>query len=494
MDQVTVFLSLGTTLLEALELTFRMAWETWWALVLGFTLAGAIEAFVSEKQMTRTLGGRGWKEVGLGTLFGAASSSCSYSAVSTSKTLFKKGASGVASLGAFMFASTNLVIELGLVIWVLLGWQFVVGEYIGGIIVVILLVISFKHVVPTRWFEDARAHLHKMEEAECAACGMTVDTPADEGITQHFDGDLEQFCCGGCLSAYESQVERSEDRSWLETISSVQGWKTAARTTIKEWDMLWVDIAIGFVLAGFVGAFVPASWWEALFSAEGTFSLVVLNTAIAVLIGVLTFMCSVGNVPFALVLWTNGLPFGSVLAFVYADMIIPPLTNLYRKYYGWRLATVLFSALFLAAVLAGVVVHYLMGGLGLIPVQGEVGGHVSGEFTTALNLLFTPVFLGQVYLTYGPNRLEQWIWNVPTRLERVLNQVKESGEIVDAGVRELLRSFDEASDQTDEALASFRSGFDELGVALRLLWQGIRKLKRRLWESYRAIRDGLRME
>ena len=420
-------MSVTATVVDALSRIVGMTWATWWALVLGFTISGVVEVFVSEQRMTELLGGDGRREVALGSLFGAASSSCSYSAVGTAKSLFKKGASGTASLGAFMFASTDLVIELGLVLWILLGWEFVVGEYLGGIVAIGVLVLLFRHVVPEAWFDAAREHLHAMEETTCAACGMDADPTDDDTTTLETTGGTRYFCCGGCQRAYESQHDvDGEDVHWTRKLLTIEGWDTACAKTVKEWEMLWTDIALGFVLAGVVGAFVPGAWWATLFGAEHGFGSVVVATVIAVVIGVVTFMCSVGNVPFAVVLWTNGLPFGSVLSFVYADLIIPPLLKTYRRYYGTRMATVLFASLAFAAIVAGVAVHYLMGGLGLIPAR-TAGGTLSGEYTTVLNLVFTPIFVWQLYMTYGPEKLENAVRSLPSAVWRA------GGTVLDAG-------------------------------------------------------------
>jgi len=397
------------TLVRAVELVAEMTWDTWWALVLGLTISGAVEVFVSEEQLTGLLGGDGWREASIGAAFGVASSSCSYSAVGTTKTLFKKGASGAASLGAFMFASTDLVVELGLVLWVLLGWQFVVGEYLGGVVAVAVMVLLFRHVIPESWVEAAREHVRTHDESVCATCDMTVEPDAEDIVVEDVDGRTEYFCCSGCLQVYRSTGDGG-------ALFSRAGWTSAASATMKDWEMIGRDLVLGFVVAGVVGAAVPETWWTALFGTQGTFEGVLLNSIIAVLIGVLTFMCSVGNVPFALVLWRNGLPFGGVLAFIYADLIIPPLVNLYRRYYGTRMAATLFVSLFLAAVVAGVVVHYLMTWAGIVPSQGVVGGTISNEYTTVLNLVFTPIFAGQVVATYGRDavaaKLRAWVGEV----------------------------------------------------------------------------------
>jgi hypothetical protein len=399
-------MSVTESLVEAAVLVGEMAWDTWWALVLGLTLSGAIEAFVGDETVSRALGDDGWREVALAGLFGAASSSCSYSAVGTAKTLFKKGASGVASLGAFMFASTDLVLELGLVIWVLLGWQFVVGEYLGGVVAVVVIAAVLKYAVPDAWFDAARDHVRAVDGAACPACGMAVDPGADDVVSTEVEGRRLDFCCGGCLRVHRARTTDG-GASLGRRLRSRDGWVSAANAAVKDWEMIWDDVVLGFVLAGLVGAFVPASVWEGLFGAGTTPSAVVTTAVVAAMVGAVTFMCSVGNVPFALVLWRNGLSYGGVLTFVYADLLIPPLVNLYRKYYGVRLATAITVALFLGAVVAGVVVGYVVGGLGVVPDPGTTGGVVGDEYTTVLNAVFTPVFLGQLYVAWGPKELER---------------------------------------------------------------------------------------
>ncbi|MDS0260583.1 permease [Haloarcula sp. S1CR25-12] len=395
----------------------EMVWDTWWALVLGFALSGAVEAFVSEERMQRALGDDGWEQLGLAGVLGAASSSCSYSAVGTTKTLFKKGASGAASLGVFMFASTDLVVELGLVMFVLLGWQFVVGEYFGGIVAVLVLAAIFKYLVPEAWVETAREHARAADGITCGGCDAEMDPEADDALRVESETGVEHFCCGGCQRVYEARTD--ETVGWREHLASPEGWKSAARASMKDWEMLWDDIAVGFVVAGLAGALIPAAWWAALFPAEATVGGVVAATALAVGIGVVTFMCSVGNVPFALVLWTNGLPFGAVLSFIYADLLIPPLVNVYRRYYGARMAAVLTVSLTAAAFVAGIAAHYLVG-LTIAPPTGTVGGTVPDSYTLALNAVFTPVFLAQAYLVYGREGLARRVDTVVGALTRAL--------------------------------------------------------------------------
>ncbi|MFB6302358.1 MAG: permease [Haloferacaceae archaeon] len=388
------------TLLEGLRFAGEMAWETWWALVLGFTIAGAVETFVSEERMSDVLGGGGWRELGLGTLFGAASSSCSFGAVATTKSLFKKGASPVASLAAFQFASTNLVIELGLVMWILLGWQFVLADYVAGLILILLLAAVFKYLVPAAWFEAARDHLQSIEGVRDPSCGMEVDPTSDDVVALDTDGGTEYFCSESCREAYV-ETRRQEGATWRDRLLTRDGWRLASKNALGEWGMLWTDIVAGFLVAGLIGAFVPRRWWTALFGvgAEGTLAWVVVSATVGVVVGVVTFVCSVGNVPFAVVLWSNGIAFGGVMSFIFADLIVPTIDDAYRRYYGLRMAAVLFVSIFVTAVVAGVVIHYLWSALGLIPT-GETGGTAPSGYTTPLNAAFTLVFLAQVYVGY----------------------------------------------------------------------------------------------
>jgi len=391
------------TVVAGLEFAGEMAWQTWWALVLGFTIAGAVETFVSEERMSRVLGGDGWRELGLGTAFGAASSSCSFGAVATTKSLFKKGASPVASLAAFQFASTNLVIELGLVMWILLGWQFVAADYVAGLILIVLLATTFKYVVPDGWFEASREHLQSEEGVRDPSCGMAVDPTDPDTIGLETEGGTEYFCSESCKRSYQ-ESQRQSDASLTDRLLTPKGWRLASQNAVGEWGMLWKDIVAGFLIAGLIGAFVPRTWWTALFGlgAEGTLTWVAASAAIGVLVGVVTFVCSVGNVPFALVLWTNGIAFGGVMSFIFADLIVPTIDDAYRRYYGLRMAAVLFISIAATAVIAGVIIHYLWAGIGLIPPAGQAGGTAPEGYTMYLNAAFTLVFAAQVWVTFGP--------------------------------------------------------------------------------------------
>lgn len=482
-----------SSLLHGIALAADMAWETWWALVLGFTLTGAVEEFVTERQMTRYLGDDGWREAGLGTLFGIASSSCSFSAAATAKTLFKKGASPVTSLGAFQFAATDLVVELGLVMWILLGWQFVAADFVGGLVAVAVLVLIYRRV-PDSWFERAREHVRKLDGVTCAACGMDAPPEDDDTVTLETEGRTRYFCCSGCQCVYENRDHENHDES--PSLTSRKAWERAASSSVKEWDMLWEDIAIGYVISGLIAALVPKTWWAALFgTGETGFFHVASNSVLAVIIGVVTFVCSVGNIPFALVLWQKGIAFGSVLAFIFADLIIPPLVNAYRNYYGDRIAATLFAAMFVASVVAGIVVHYLFSGLGLIPPQGVVSGTAPDDYTFVLNLLVTPVFLAQVTVSYGPERVKTLSTDLPGIAARKWRDLRRSVGLVTDACRIVASATTDLGSEAWRAGTALRKAGKQIVLAVGLLGEALRgfadSLSRagtKLREAYEALR------
>ncbi|MDY6777966.1 MAG: permease [Candidatus Nanohaloarchaea archaeon] len=392
--------------LEAARLALIMAWETWWALVLGFTIAGAVEAWISTDRISEHLGGAGPKELALASFFGFVSSSCSFSAVATAKNIFKKGGSAAASLGGFMFASTNLVIEIGLVMWILLGWQFVVADFIGGIILIALMGFGLRYLVPDQVIEEARQSVIGREgnTAEDPVCGMDVPIE-DAEHTQEHDGKTYYFCSQDCLESFNPGEH--EAKSLREHATSLEGWQSLAQHQWKEWTMLYEDILVGFVLAGIIGAFVPTSVWTALFSGQQFFlpAFVLWAAALGAIIGVATFVCSVGNVPFAAILWNNGLPFGSVLSYIYADLIVPPIMDAYRKYYGTQFALLLSGLIFTTAVITGFIIHFLFLTTGFIPTGSAmvVDRSIELNYKAVLNSLFTLVFIGLFLLRREPD-------------------------------------------------------------------------------------------
>ncbi|MGH8274716.1 MAG: permease [Gammaproteobacteria bacterium] len=348
---VHVLALVGAGLREA----FFMFWATLWALVLGFGLSGAVQAFVSRNEMQRTLGDARPVSLGRAAFFGMVSSSCSYAASAMAKSLFQRGANFTAAM-VFMFASTNLVIELGLVLWILMGWQFAVSEYIGGIIMIVFFVLASRLVLTPAAIRAARRRL-----GEGDAGSENAETNAD----------------------------------WCKRLRSKAGWADAASYALADLRMLAKEMAIGYVIAGFLAALVPRSAWATIFLHGHGFWTTLENAVVGPFIAVLTFVCSVGNVPLAAALWQGGIGFGGVVSFIFADLITLPLILIYRKFYGGRL-TLRLVALFWAVMSAtGLAVEYLFTALGWIP-SGRSAQIVlttfAWNYTTFLNIVFIGVF------------------------------------------------------------------------------------------------------
>ncbi len=309
-----------------------MLWETLWALVLGFSLSAFLQVFFRKEQITKQFGRAGLREVALATFLGAVSSSCSYAATATAKTFFKKGAALVPTL-AFMFASTNLVLELGFILWILLGWTFLLAEVVGAFVLIAVMWLLVKLTLPNDLEEMARAH----DDGEVKSCCHCDEPEIKEG-------------------PFKEQIKRREN------------WTQVADAFVMDALMLWKEMLIGFLVAGFLMVVVPDDWWKNLFVSQGAGSLrLVENTIVGSLIGVASFACSCGNIPLASVLWSGGISFGGVISFIYADLIIIPLILIYRKYYGAKAATYITVILFISMVSAGIIVDLLFGALGLIP-------------------------------------------------------------------------------------------------------------------------------
>ena len=305
-----------------------MLWETFWALVLGFSLSAVMQVFVSKEQMTRSFGRAGLREVALATGLGAASSSCSYAAVAAAKTAFKKGAALVPML-AFMFASTNLVFELGAVLWLLMGWLFVLAEVIGALVLIAVMWLIVHFTLPKLLEAEARRHVESAEES--ASC--------------HDDHD------------HEHEQERGEGK-----------WRSVASAFVMDVSMLWKELLAGFLSAGFLPALVPEGWWQTLFLTGGPGWLRLIENAIlGPVIAIASFVCSIGNIPLASILWSSGISFGGVISFIYADLIVIPLIVIYGKYYGLRAAIYIVAVLFASMILAGIIVDLIFSALHLIP-------------------------------------------------------------------------------------------------------------------------------
>jgi len=358
------FFNVGQALLAAAG----MFWQVGWSLVLGFALSGAIQAFVSKARMRRELGRDGLREIALATVFGAASSSCSYASAAVSKTLFKKGAALIPSL-AFLFSSTNLVIELGVVLYILMGWQFTVAEWIGGLLLIAIMTILVKLTYPTGLVAEARAHV----EDETAG---------------HDHGDLTV-----------------EGRTFWDKLRNPQARILIAQNFVMDWSMLWKDLIGGFLIAGALAVFVPNGLWRALFL-HGAPAVVQVpaNAVVGPLIAVISFVCSIGNVPLAAILWGAGISFGGVLSFLYADLIVLPLLDVYRRYYGWRMAAYIGGIFFVTMVAAGIVMDLVFTALHQVPRPNT---HIlsqvmtfSVDYTFWLNLIALAIVAYLVYVNH----------------------------------------------------------------------------------------------
>jgi len=342
-----------------------MAYEVWWALVLGFAISAIVQAWVPRERIQSALSGSGFGPLARATGLGAASSSCSYAAIAIAKSLFQKGASAVTSL-AFQFASTNLVWELGLVIWILIGWQFTLAEFLGGFILIALMAILLRAFVSPRLEEQAREH------------------------AQHAQADHQHHAAG-------------ESMSWRERLTSAAAWSDVAHNFRADWKMLWKEITVGFLLAGFIGL-LGDDFFNALFIEDAPPLLKTLENVIAgPVIAVLSFVCSVGNVPLAAVLWSGGIGFAGVIAFIFADLIVLPIVAAYIKYYGREFALRITALMFVTIVIAALAIDGLFSLVGLIPdtrpSRADIFGSVELDYKLVLNVLGLAIFAALFYLT-----------------------------------------------------------------------------------------------
>ncbi len=343
---------------EGLQQSLLMAYQVWWALVLGFAISAIVQAWVPRERIESALAGSGPKPVAWATGLGAASSSCSYAAIAIAKSLFQKGASAAAAL-AFQFASTNLVWELGLVLWILIGWQFTLAEYLGGIVMVVLMAATLRLFVSPRLEQQAREHAQRAE------------------------------------AGHQHQSE-GQGLGWRERLTSSSAWADVAENFRIDWRMLWKEITIGFLLAGFIGL-LGNDFFNALFISDAPPVLETIENVIAgPLIAVLSFVCSVGNVPLAAVLWSGGISFAGVMAFIFADLIVLPIIAAYRKYYGWAFALRITALMLVTMVIAALVVDGLFSAANLIPAtrptRDDIFGSVEVDYKLFLNIVAVIAF------------------------------------------------------------------------------------------------------
>jgi len=361
---------------DSLRMAFFMFWETLWPLIFGFGLSGAVQAFVSRSQMQRVMGDRRPKTLGLAAVFGAASSSCSYAASAMAKSLFAKGADFTTAM-VFMLASTNLVIELGLVLWILIGWQFALSEYVGGIIMIGLLAVFARFFFRPALVERARERL----------VSPTPNVPGKGG---------------------RSESESDEAVPLARRLRSPAAWADAASYAMADLVMLRREMIIGYLVAGFLAVLVPTSVWNAIFFHGHGVLTSIENVTVGPLIAILSFVCSIGNVPLAAALWKGGISFGGVVSFIFADLITFPLLLIYRRFYGWALTLRILAAFWLVMAVAGLATEYLFGALGLVPTSRPiqvVEPAFQWNYTTYLNLVFLAVFAGLVWLSRNRKRL-----------------------------------------------------------------------------------------
>ena len=365
---------------RALREAFFMFWETLWALVLGFGLSGAVQAFVSREQMQRVLGDHRPAAVARAAGFGMVSSSCSYAATAMAKSLFQKGADFVAAM-VFMFASTNLVVELGVVLVVLLGWQFAAAEFAGGLIMIVLLAVVGGFVFR----------------------GPLVDLA--RGWTQRHTGEHDHQAMAGVT---DDEQRRLDHAPWRQKVQSRAGWADAAGYTVADITMLRRELVIGYVVAGALAVLVPMRAWSDVFLTGHGVWTSVENVLVGPLIAVISFVCSIGNVPMAAALWHGGISFGGVIAFVFADLISMPLLLIYRKYYGSQLALRLFVTFYAVMAAAGLAVEGLFTSLGGIPhhrPERIVVTRFEWNYTTVLNIVFLGVLAYLYWLHRNKARL-----------------------------------------------------------------------------------------
>ncbi len=359
----TVLVDLGRGLREG----FFMFWETLWALVLGFSLSGVVQAFVPKDKMQAELGDHRPAAVGRAAGFGMVSSSCSYAASAMSKSLFAKGADFVAAM-VFMIASTNLVVELGIVMLVLLGWQFMAAEFVGGPIMIVLLALVGGFVFAKPLVEAARRR---------------VAAPAT--------GGHDHAAMSGVSAERQEELERTP---WSAKTRSAAAWSDAASYSVSDVTMLRKELVIGYTVAGFLAVLVPTDVWNALFIQGHGFWTSVENALVGPLIAIVSWVCSIGNVPLAAALWSGGISFGGVISFVFADLIAMPLILIYRKFYGGRLTARLVALFYVLMVTAGLLTEGIFGLFGAIPTTRTVevtSAHFRWNYTTYLNILFIVV-------------------------------------------------------------------------------------------------------
>jgi uncharacterized membrane protein YraQ (UPF0718 family) len=356
-------MDLVTALGHALWMAFTMFWEILWPLILGFGLSALVQAVISKSEMTRLLPNDSPRSLAIACGLGAASSSCSYAAVALARSIFRKGADFTAAM-AFELASTNLVAELTIIIIVLMGWQFAAAEFVGGPLMVVLMALLFRLFLSRKLVAEAR-------------------TQADKGLKGKMEGHAEMD-----MSVTQGSV-------W-QRITSKNGFTATSHYFVMDLLAVWKDIAGGLLIAGALAAWVPNDFWKEFFLVSHPVAAKVWGPIVGPIVAVVSFVCSVGNIPLAAVLWNGGISFGGVIAFIYADLIVLPIIDIYRKYYGWKVAGLIVAVFYVAMALAALLIELLFDLLGLIPSQRSaqiVETSISLNYTAVLNVIFLAIAL-----------------------------------------------------------------------------------------------------
>jgi uncharacterized membrane protein YraQ (UPF0718 family) len=374
-------------LMHALSMAFAMGWEILWPLILGFALSAMVQAVVSHREMVRLLPDDRPRSIATALALGAASSSCSYAAVALARSIFRKGASFTAAM-AFQIASTNLVLELSIIMLVLLGWQFTLAEFVGAPIMVALLVLLFRRFLSPQLVDEARRQ-------------------ADRGLVGRMEGHAEM------------DMSVTEGGSLWQRIRSDQGLTAISHYFVMDWAAVWLDIAGGLLISGALAAWVPQEFWQSFFLIDHPMLATIWGPIVGPLVAVVSFVCSVGNIPLAAVLWNGGISFGGVIAFIFADLIVLPVLNIYRKYYGLKMAAFLLVTFYAAMAGAALIVELVFGALGLIPQERRakvVEASLTWNYTTWLNLVFlalAAMLIWRFVRTGGPHMLR--MMNAPAQ-------------------------------------------------------------------------------
>ena len=344
---------------HALAISGSMTWEILWALILGFALSAVVQAVVRRSTIVTLLGDDRPRTLAIAAGLGAASSSCSYAAVALARSLFRKGANFTAAM-AFEIGSTNLVVELGIILALLMGWQFTAAEFVGGPLMIVALAVLFRLFVRTRLVDAARRQ-------------------ADRGLAGSMEGH----------AAMDMSVQR--EGSFWQRLLSREGFTSVAHVFVMEWAAILRDLVVGLLIAGAIAAWVPESFWQHFFFADHPVLSAFWGPIVGPIVAIVSFVCSIGNVPLAAVLWNGGISFGGVVAFIFADLLILPILNIYRKYYGTKMMLTLLGTFYAAMVTAGYIVELLFGAAGLIPSQRNatvMEAGISWNYTTWLNIIF----------------------------------------------------------------------------------------------------------